>query len=237
MANFAGSPSDELPDVLATGTTDTNVVFVSLSARAEDGRDADYIEWHSLDHRPEQHRLDGLRHSQRLVSTPACRSARAAEDPRYAAVDHVMTYFFADAAALVPFAALGAALRLGGRMPLLLPSVELAVLDTVGRLAAPRVVVGADVVPWRPATGVYLLIETPGVSPAPLVDVEGVTGAWWHEGAVSPAPFATDHRGLLARPAGGSLERRRRRPSVGRAVSRGGPLRVGPSPALALVER
>ncbi|MEZ5244500.1 MAG: hypothetical protein R2707_05325 [Acidimicrobiales bacterium] len=193
---FSGKPSDDLPEVLATGTTDVSTVFVSLSARAADGRDADYIEWHSLDHRPEQYRVAGLRHAQRLVSTPACRAARAADDPRFTAVDHVMSYFFADDAALAPFAALGAALRLGGRMPLRLPSVELGVFQRAGMVAAPRVVVGADVVPWRPTTGAYLLIEEGGSSPVTLVDTPGVTGAWWLDGREGPAPFDTDHRGL-----------------------------------------
>ena len=35
------------------------------------GRDAEYLRWHTLDHRPEQHRLAGVRASLRLVSTPA----------------------------------------------------------------------------------------------------------------------------------------------------------------------
>lgn len=193
---LAGTPSDDLPDVAATGATDVTTLFVSMSARSDDGRDADYIEWHSLDHRPEQYRLAGLRHAQRLVSTPACRAARPADDDRFAAVDHVMSYFFADRAALGPFAALGAALRHGGRMPLRLPSVELAVFDLVGKAAAPRVVVGADVVPWRPALGVHLLIEEGERSPAGLVEVPGVAGVWWFRGREGPAPFATDHRGL-----------------------------------------
>lgn len=201
MTAASGRPSDDLPDVLAIGTTDVRTAFVSLSARAEDGRDAEYIEWHSTDHRPEQYRLAGMRHAQRLVSTPACRAARAAETPRYAAVDHVMTYLFGDGADLAAFAALGAALRHGGRMPIRLPSVELAVFGLAGIRAAPRVLVGADVVPWRPATGVYLLIEEQGPtvrasSPAELADVDGVAGAWWYEGQQGPQPFGTDHRGL-----------------------------------------
>jgi hypothetical protein len=35
------------------------------------------------------------------------------------------------------------------------------------------------VLPWWPATGVYLLIEHGVESPAALLDVEGVAGAWW----------------------------------------------------------
>jgi hypothetical protein len=54
-----------------------------------------------------------------------------------------------------------------------------------GRVAAPEVKVGADVLPWWPSTGVYLLIEHGATSAAPLIDVDGVAGAWW-------APTATD---------------------------------------------
>jgi hypothetical protein len=66
---LTGTASDELPEVLATGATDIRTIFVSMSAREPDGRDADYIAWHSLDHRPEQYRLAGIRHSIRVVST------------------------------------------------------------------------------------------------------------------------------------------------------------------------
>src|ERR1700730_15618594 len=98
--DLPGVASDELPAVLATGTTDVRMIFVSMSAREPEGRDVEYLEWHSLDHRPEQYRIAGLRHSLRLVSTPGCRAARGPSDPRYDAIDHVMTYFFADGAAL-----------------------------------------------------------------------------------------------------------------------------------------
>jgi hypothetical protein len=120
---LAGTPSDQLPDVLATGRTDVRYAFVSLSAREPNGRDAEYIAWHSLDHRPEQHRLPGLRNSLRLVSTPACRAARAASTEAFDAVDHVMTYLFTDLAEMPGFNALGKALGEGGRMPLRLPSL------------------------------------------------------------------------------------------------------------------
>jgi hypothetical protein len=179
MTLFSGSPSDDLPAVLETGRGDVTTVFVSLTARAPDGRDADYIRWHSLDHRPEQHRLAGLRGSLRLVSTPACRAARAASHDRYDAVAHVMTYWFADPESLGPFMALGRALRVAGRMPLQLPSVEVASYRVAGRVAAPRVLVGADVVPWRPAVGVYLLLEHGPDTAAHLREVDGVAGVWW----------------------------------------------------------
>jgi len=111
---FPGTPSDDVPAVLETGRGHVTTVFVSLSAREPDGRDVEYLRWHGLDHRPEQHRLAGLRGSLRLVSTPACRAVRAAGDDRYDAVDHVMTYWFAGRESLGPFMALGAALRAAG---------------------------------------------------------------------------------------------------------------------------
>lgn len=196
MANEGGTPSDQLLDVIAIGGTDVTTACVSMSARHPDGSDAEYLAWHALDHRPEQHRLAGLRGSLRLVSTPACRAARAASDDRYDAVDHVMAYLFADAAALRPFRALGAALAAGNRMPLRLPSVELAVYELAGLAAAPRVVVGADVIPWRPGTGAYLLIET-GTSPAnELTDVPGVAGVWWFTGVSAASGWNADTAGM-----------------------------------------
>src|SRR5262245_45701567 len=173
------TPSAALPDVLALGHTDVTTIVVSMATRHPEGRDAEYLAWHTLDHRPEQHRLTGLRGSIRLVSTPECRSWRAVSDARYDAVDHVMTYLFTDPEALEPFGALGAALAKGGRMPLRLPNVELAAYRLDGTDAAPRVCVGADVIPWRPALGVYLLVERGATPASALVDVPGVAGVWW----------------------------------------------------------
>jgi hypothetical protein len=198
VTHLEGTPSDQLPDVLVTGSTDVRMAFISLSAREPDGRDADYIAWHSLDHRPEQYRLAGLRNSLRLVSTPACRAVRAASDSHYDAVDHVMTYLFSDPTALSGFNDLGAALHEGGRMPLRLPTVEFMTADLAGRVAAPSAVAGADVIPWRPAQGVYLIIETADapVPPDALIDVPGIAGIWWYRGALAPAPYSTDARGM-----------------------------------------
>jgi hypothetical protein len=192
---LSGTASDELPLVLAAGATDIEMIFTSMSAREPNGRDAQYLEWHSLDHRPEQYRIAGLRHSVRLVSTPACRAARAFSDARYSAVDHVMTYFFAAAAALDQFRALSIALD-GDRRPLRLPSVDANYFRLAGKVAARRAITGADVIPWRPALGVYLLVEQGSVSPAPLVGGYGVTGIWWHRGGKPLAPGFSDASGV-----------------------------------------
>src|SRR5690349_1288604 len=183
--NLPGTPSDDAERVLALGRSVADLVYVSMSKRHPEGRDVDYLRWHFFDHRPEQYRLDTIRGSLRLVSTPECRAARAASDERFDATDHVMNYFFSDASGLKPFHDLGRELGKVGRIPELLPPVERGVYAFAGRAAAPDAKVGADVLPGWPSTGVYLLVEHGTVSSAPLVDVDGVAGAWW-------APTATD---------------------------------------------
>ena len=150
--DLAGTPTDQLSSVLATGATDVQFAFI-------------------------------------------CRAARAASLGRYDTVDHVMTYLFSDRAALPPFKALGDALGAAGRMPLRLPSVEFMVADLADKTAAPRAVAGADVIPWRPARGVYLMIER-GHAPADhLIELPGVAGVWTYHGAKSPAPWENDATG------------------------------------------
>ncbi len=173
-----GTPSDRDEAILATGRSGVATAFVSMGARHPDGADADYLAWHSLDHRPEQQRLAQLRTSLRLVSTPECRAARAASDGGLDAVDHVMTYWFTDASGLDGFRRLSTALRAAGRTPFVVPPVERGVYDVRDRIADPVVKAGADVLPWWPAVGVYLLVEPAPAAVAPLVEVPGVAGVW-----------------------------------------------------------
>jgi len=172
-----GTPSDEVGAILAAGRGGITTLFVSMSARHPSGEDAEYLAWHGLDHRPEQHRLASLRASLRLVSTAECRRARAASHPRFEATDHVMTYFFADRA-LSGFADLSTALHGAGRVPYLLPVVERGVYSVRETHAAPRIKIGADVLPWWPAQGAYLLVEQGDATPASLHDVPGIAGTW-----------------------------------------------------------
>lgn len=173
-----GTPSDEVADVLAAGRGDIATLFVSMATRHPDGTDAQYLRWHTLDHRPEQHRLAALRASLRLVSTPQCRAARAAGTDRFDAVDHVMSYFFTDTGGLAAFNRLSTALGGAGRKLPLLPPVERGVYAVAAKAAAPRIKIGADVLPWWPARGVYVLLETDAAAPVHLVEAEGVAGVW-----------------------------------------------------------
>jgi hypothetical protein len=197
MSALVGTPSDDVPEILANGRSGISTVFISMSARHPEGRDADYIEWHSLDHRPEQYRLAALRASLRLVSTPSCRAARAVSSPRFDAVDHVMTYLFAERGALDGFLELGDALRAADRIPELLPMVERGVYEPAGMIASARLRIGADVLPWWPAKGVYVVVEEGRGDPAGVTEVPGVGGAWWMTGVPVDPPYSTDDNSAL----------------------------------------
>lgn len=162
---------------------EVRLCVISLSARSPDNSDAAYLEWHALDHLPEQYAIAGVVHGQRWASTRACRAESAARVEPLASTDHVVQYLFADPvdASLDRFFALGAELRHAGRMPRLLPPVELAGYELVACEAAPRALVRAEVLPWRPGRGAYLIIDEAGRGGVPvdgLVDVPGVAG-WW----------------------------------------------------------
>jgi hypothetical protein len=194
---LVGTPSDEAPGILAAGGTDVTTIYVAMSERHPEGGDAAYLAWHLLDHRPEQHRLPSLRASFRLVSTPACRAARIAADGRYDAVDHVMTYLFTGADPLPAAVELNVAITEAGRAPYLLPDVARGVYRLEGTAAAPRIKVGADVLPWWPAKGAFVLVERGPAPASELVEVDGVGGAWWGAGLPMGQPFTSvDNDGL-----------------------------------------
>jgi hypothetical protein len=194
---LAGAPSDGTPDVLATGAGGADLAFVSASATDPAGRDSTYLEWHTYDHRPEQHRLAQLRASLRLLSRPSYRAARIASHGEYDRVEHVMAYFFTSAAGLGPFNDLFQALDRSGRMPFLLPPVDRGAYERSGSVAASRLKVGADVLPWWPARGVFLLLERAGGLVNDLVSVPGVAGVW--TGTSAPAVVPDSMRAEPAR--------------------------------------
>ena len=194
-----GTPSDELADVLATGSGDITTAFVSMATRHPDGTDAEYLQWHTLDHRPEQHRLSAVRASLRLVSTPACRAARAVKHERFDSVDHVMTYFFSDTAGLDGFLALvrGADRRRSQTPPLAarrtrrLRGAEQSLPRRASK-SAPMCCRGG-----RPAACTCCW-KTHAAPPVELLEIEGVAGIW-STGALDVGPQ------LASAPAGQQL--------------------------------
>ena len=157
-----------------------------MSARSPEKLDAHYLEWHALDHHPEQYGIDGIRLGQRWVSTAACRAVRAVENGRFDDVDNVMQYLFADPLdeSLDAFFALGATLHAAGRMPLRLPAVELGGYELVDRFSSESALVRPEVLPWRPARGAYLIVERgeEHAELSELCEIPGVAGAWRYRG-------------------------------------------------------
>jgi hypothetical protein len=173
--------------------------FFSLTHHAPTGDDRPYLAWHQLDHMPEQYQLPGLLLGQRWASTPACRAVRATEVDSWSLVEHVVCYLMGNPVdeTIDEFLTLGRHLAELGRYAHALPSQYRGGLRLLETIAAPRVLVSAGVVPFRPHTGIYLLVDQPGeeaqdaflqrlhteVLPA-LAGVPGVAGAWSY--ATSP---------------------------------------------------
>lgn len=170
--------------------------YFSLTGHSADGHDLPYLEWHQLDHMPEQYQLPGMVLGQRWGSTPACRAARSVEAGEWGEVAHVVCYLMGAPldATVDEFVALGGRLARMGRFPHRMPSCYRGGLLLLAGHAAPRTLVSPEVVPFRPHRGIQLLVEQPAseeaaggegslrrlrteVLPA-LVAVPGVAGAW-----------------------------------------------------------
>jgi hypothetical protein len=64
-------------------------------------------------------------------------------------------------------------------------------------MAARRVAIGADVLPWWPARGVYVLVERGAAPASDLVALPGVAGAIWARAIpVDPCYVTADTAGL-----------------------------------------
>jgi len=176
-----------------TGVSRENKVKVaamSMSASSPDGDDATYLEWHQLDHMPEQYQIPGMLYAQRWASTPECRRARAAESERFTRVNHVVQYLFGEPVtqAIDDWFVLGARLHEVGRFPYRLPAVLLGVFDVVSCHAAPSAAITDEIVPYRPNRGMYLVVERPADDGSPfpwspaqtdrLLAIDGVAGLW-----------------------------------------------------------
>ncbi len=170
------------------------VGFFSLTHASPTGDDRPYLDWHQLDHMPEQYLLPGMVIGQRWASSVACRQARAVETEGWADVDHAVCYLMGEPvdATVDAFLALGQELTDVGRYPVAMPSQYRGAMRLVQATAAPRVLISDAVVPFRPYRGVYLIVEEfegsaedhgaadrlPEGLGGALVDSPGVAGVW-----------------------------------------------------------
>ena len=152
-----------------------------------------YNEWHQLDHMPEQFPLDGIAYGQRWVSTPACRAARAVSEAPLDSIHYMTLYLMTEPVerTLAEFRQLGRDLRAVGRFHLhrrARLSGPFALRDAA---VAPRVLISAEAVPYRPNLGVFVEVEERpdgddaadqeqirGVHLPALCAQPGVAGAW-----------------------------------------------------------
>jgi hypothetical protein len=161
-----------------------NVVvgFFSFTEVPADAEDA-YDRWHRFDHLPEQYAIDGVAYGQRWVATERCAEARLVDDPELRRARHLTLYLMTEPVGptLDEFARLAVELREAGRWFDRRSAAEFGAWRVDDRRAAPRVLVRAEVVPWRPATGAYVVVQRDDTAPVDLdvlVDIDGVAGSW-----------------------------------------------------------
>jgi len=180
------------------------VGFFSFTEITDPAEHRAYNEWHQLDHMPEQLPIPGIVFGQRWVSTPACRAARAVDEEPYRPIHYMTLYLMADPIdrTLRDFMEVGQQLRALGRFHQKRRAAMSGPHQWLDGHVAPRVLVGAEAVPYRPNRGVYVIVEetVEGADPeaedawirglherwaAAACAVDGVAGVW--QFASSPA--------------------------------------------------
>ena len=135
--------------------------FFALTEITDPTHHRGYNAWHQLDHMPEQFPLRGIVYGQRWVSTPDCRRARAVDGGEFAAADYLTVYLMADPIhdTLRAFQSLADELHAAGRFTGSRRARLAGPYERTSVLAAPRVIVSAEAIPYRPNRGVYFVMR------------------------------------------------------------------------------
>ena len=135
--------------------------FFALTEITDPTQHRAYNAWHQLDHMPEQFPLRGIVYGQRWVSTPECRHARAVDGGEFASADYLTVYLMADPIhdTLRAFQSLADELHAAGRFTGSRRARLAGPYERTTVLAAPRVMVSAEAVPYRPNRGVYFVMR------------------------------------------------------------------------------
>ena len=146
---------------LANRPNKIRVGFFSFTEITDPGEHHSYNEWHQLDHMPEQYPLDGIAFGQRWVSTPACRAARSVSEEPLDAIHYMTLYLMTEPVdrTLREFMQLGRDLHEVGRFHLHRRARLSGPFAFGGAAVAPRVLVSAAAVPYRPNLGVHVEVE------------------------------------------------------------------------------
>lgn len=135
----------------------------SLTAPESPDDDGSYLRWHLLDHMPEQYQLPGIVYGLRWIADGDYLDHRLVAEGPLGQVGNAVHYLVGDPVrqTIDNFVALGRALRDQGRFPVWRPLLQIAGLQLLQWHAAPRALVSAEVVPFRPHRGVLLIVEEP----------------------------------------------------------------------------
>jgi hypothetical protein len=154
------------------------VGFFSFTEITDPGEHHSYNEWHQLDHMPEQFPLPGIAYGQRWVSTPACRAARAVSGERLDATHYLTLYLVTDPVeeTLETFVQWGRELYARGRFHKQRRALLSGPFELRECAVAPRVLISAAAVPYRPHHGVYVTVGATDLDR--LCATPGVAGAW-----------------------------------------------------------
>jgi len=172
-------------------------VFFSCSRLTDQSKHRAYGAWHALDHVPENVALDGVALGARWVRTPRCAARTEAEDPELADVQYLTTYWFIDPweRSVQQWDELASRSRHWGRRPELgwTRRVRCGYHVPIKGYVNPRVLVAADVIPYRPNRGVHLSVSRFQGAPVDVVEAlrwydetripdlltcDGAAGAW-----------------------------------------------------------
>ena len=163
--------------------------FFSFTEITDPAEHRSYNEWHMYDHMPEQFPIGGIVYGQRWVSTPACTASRAASSGPLAATHYLTLYLMSDPVreTLREFYEHGRALAKLGRFHQHRRALLSGPFLVTGMAAAPRVLVRAEAVPYRPHSGVYVIVGLRAPRPR---RARRRRRAWLAPGR-SPAPTST----------------------------------------------
>ncbi len=137
--------------------------FFSFTPPAPPDDDGSYLRWHLLDHMPEQYQLPGIQLGLRYVADGDYLNACVVGHPPLEQVGNVVNYLVGDPVQQThdDFMALGRRLAEVGRFPERRPSLQLRMPALLRWHAAPRALISAEVVPFRPHRGVVIVVEEP----------------------------------------------------------------------------
>jgi hypothetical protein len=135
-------------------------VFFSFAEIGDPSRHRDYNEWHQLDHRPENLALDGVRHGERWVRTPACAATSRIGDDRLTNTHYANMYWFREPwqQSFTDWQGLAERSYQWGRRPEIAYTERplMGLFRTVRGWTAPRVGISPDALPFRPVQAVHL---------------------------------------------------------------------------------